>query len=268
MSIPRAMLRSTSQMRHQTRQALEIVHRETETCLNSKMKPSELLRRFDNISDALCQVIDTADFVRCVHPENTFRECASEAIQSLSECIQRLNTNQDMYEKLATMKGNMEDLNEEERRMADTLLHDFEENGIHLPDDMRERIRTIQYEIAVAGDEFFDNVNTTSRPVHTSTDVVKALPKEMRDLIYDEEEDVNTVIVPSFHPFNQSFLQNVPISMERKKMYVVLERESHSHYMLHSLNQKNSNSNTRTRTQVRSSEQHTNQRRSTRTSSV
>ena len=114
--------------------------------------------------------------------------------------------------------------------MADTLLHDFEENGIHLPDDMRERIRTIQYEIAVAGDEFFDNVNTTSRPVHTSTDVVKALPKEMRDLIYDEEEeDVNAVIVPSFHPFNQSFLQNVPISLERKKMYVVFERESHSH---------------------------------------
>ena len=53
-------------MRHQTRQALEIVHRETEKCLKSKMKPSELLRRFDNISDALCQVIDTADFVRCV----------------------------------------------------------------------------------------------------------------------------------------------------------------------------------------------------------
>ena len=27
------------------------------------------------------------------------------------------------------------------------------------------------------------------------------------------------MIVPIFHPFNQSFLQHVPISLERKKMY-------------------------------------------------
>ena len=78
------------------------------------------------------------------------------------------------------------------------------------------------------GDEFFDNV-TTSRPVHTSTDVEGT---SEGDETYDEE-DVNTVIVPSFHPFNQSFLQNVPISLERKKMYVVLERESHFHRELY-----------------------------------
>ena len=44
------------------------------------------------------------------------------------------------------------------------------------------------------------------------------------------------MIVPSFHPFNQSFLQNgSDIHGEERKMYVVLRaRISDSHYMLHS----------------------------------
>ena len=254
MSIPRAVLRSTAQMRHRTRKALDVVHLELQRCVDSNVGPSELLRRFDNISDALCQVIDTADFVRCVHPDSSFRDSATEAIQTLSECIQHLNTNQDLYERLANLKRNIEDLNGEERRMAETLRSDFQENGIHLPDDIRARIRNIQYEIAIAGNEFSDNVNTMSIPVRISTDVARVLPNQMRAHVHEYDDFVTVRFTQSLtylfstkrtNTHTGTKLSSIQSNLYATCSYILGEKKN-----------------------VRSSKQYTNQRNGTRTSFV
>ena len=77
---PSRELRSTSQMRHQTRQVGDCTQRDR----NMSQFGNETKRAvsaFDNISDSLCQVIDTADFVPGTPRE--YISSASEAIQSL-----------------------------------------------------------------------------------------------------------------------------------------------------------------------------------------
>ena len=68
----------------------------------------------DELSSALCGVVDAAELCRNVHPDPAYVEAANDVIMELSSYMQTLNTNKDMYkarkrrlscESLAVAKG-------------------------------------------------------------------------------------------------------------------------------------------------------------------
>lgn len=57
-----------------------------------------MVKNLDRLSDLLCGVIDLAELVRNVHPDQAWNEGANEAYEELCEYMNELNTHVGLYE--------------------------------------------------------------------------------------------------------------------------------------------------------------------------
>jgi intermediate peptidase len=100
----------------------------------------------DNISNAVCSVIDASELCRSVHSSPEWRNSAGQAFQVLSEYIAELNADATLHASLVPITSNsdtMASLSEEEGRMAILLQKEFERDGIHLPEVERMEIQKL-----------------------------------------------------------------------------------------------------------------------------
>jgi len=65
--------------------------------VTSSPRPPNAILLLDQLSSALCGVVDAAELCRNVHPDPAYVEAANDVIMELSSYMQTLNTNKDMY---------------------------------------------------------------------------------------------------------------------------------------------------------------------------
>jgi intermediate peptidase len=70
------------------------------TNANTKEELRKVVKNLDRLSDALCSVIDTAEFVRTAHPDPKFAKAANWAYEHLCSYMNSLNTNTELYQVL------------------------------------------------------------------------------------------------------------------------------------------------------------------------
>jgi len=91
------------------------------------------VRALDEISDAVCAVVDVAEVCRHTHPNREFVQAAERAYVELQDYVATLNADVELYEALrAARRADEANMSEECRRVALTLQEDFERGGIHL----------------------------------------------------------------------------------------------------------------------------------------
>ncbi|KAI9598495.1 hypothetical protein BDF19DRAFT_237329 [Syncephalis fuscata] len=123
----------------------------------------DAVRRLDELSDALCSVLDLAEFVRHVHPDRRYVEEAHRAYERLFSFMNTLNTDTGLYETLRRLLTNRDvanKLGEEERRVAQLFLRDFERSGIHLPSTHRRQFVALSDEILALSRQFINRDDT------------------------------------------------------------------------------------------------------------
>ncbi|KAF8687407.1 hypothetical protein HU200_043097 [Digitaria exilis] len=118
----------------------------------------EIVRAMDEISNAVCSVIDSAELCRNTHPDREFVEEADKASMRIYEHLQGLNTNTTLYNAILKAESESALLTEEAQRAATMLRTDFEKGGIHLPKDKLEYVNQLNLEIAQLGRKFNENV--------------------------------------------------------------------------------------------------------------
>ena len=125
---------------------------------------SLVLRKLDEISNAICSVIDAAELCRCVHSEEQWRDSAQEAYIELSNVIAQLNATVDLYETLnkVTSSPYFADLTKEEQIFASLLKKEFERDGIHLPQEQRQQVQELHGHIVQLESLFTHNLNSNS----------------------------------------------------------------------------------------------------------
>ena len=140
----------------------------------------DTLRVLDGISNEVCSVIDAAELCRCVHSDPRWRDGADGAFGMLSDYIAELNGDDTLYRALVevTSSSFFGDLSEEERRVARLLQHEFERDGIHLPPEERERVRSVIGHITQLEGLFTKNI-TAGRKLFDlpSAAVERVIPK-------------------------------------------------------------------------------------------
>lgn len=100
----------------------------------------KLVQIIDDISNELCKVADMADmaeFIRTTHPDAAYRHSAEQAHAAISCLVEQLNTNVPLYNKLRGYYEAGANMDECDRRVTRLYLADFEQSGIHLPDETR-----------------------------------------------------------------------------------------------------------------------------------
>ena len=112
---------------------------------------------FDEISDRLCKVADLAEFVRLTHPNKEFSEAAEQTSLELGGYVEMLNTNLGLYEALKnaldaeSVRTQMDSVTEYVGRL---FLFDFEQSGIHLEEQKRQRAVSLHETILTLGAQF------------------------------------------------------------------------------------------------------------------
>ncbi|GLE00291.1 hypothetical protein PINS_up009018 [Pythium insidiosum] len=136
------------------------------------------LQSLDEISNAICSVIDAAELCRNVHPDDAYRDAASVCFTDLSDFIQNLNADVDLYAALRAVTEDatqMQSFTEEQRRMAVLLRQEFERDGIHLSHGGRRRVIALQNDITQLSMDF-------QRVMFTARDWIEVPEPLMRPL--------------------------------------------------------------------------------------
>jgi len=132
-----------------------------EEAIRSKNSPN-IVSVFDEISDELCKVADLAEFLRLTHPSKSFSRAAEETSLGLGAFVEQLNTNIDLYHALKhalsdkDVSGQMDDVT---KHVGNLFLFDFEQSGIHLKREKRERAVKLHEMILAFGAEFSHNTS-------------------------------------------------------------------------------------------------------------
>jgi Zn-dependent oligopeptidase len=110
----------------------------------------EQLLLLDSISNELCLIMDTAEFIRNTHENPDFQQAAEDSFALLSEMVTELNADRSLYQTLFTILNTpkiVETLSEEDREFAQGLLQDFQMAGIHFPDQELQQMKAyLQHE--------------------------------------------------------------------------------------------------------------------------
>ncbi|KAJ1310196.1 hypothetical protein OPQ81_006940 [Rhizoctonia solani] len=111
----------------------------------------------DRLSDTLCSVIDTAEFVRNSHPDPRWVTAANDTYEYLCSWMNELNTHVGLYKSLDRLIKDPEAvarLSPEQKQVALLFIRDFEKSGIHLPEAQRSQFVTLSDTILSIGRQF------------------------------------------------------------------------------------------------------------------
>lgn len=122
---------------------------------------SRIVKDLDRLSDLLCRVLDSCDFIRATHPDQMIQDAASAAHAYMYQYMNVLNTYPELYNRLKAAHDDpavSSKWSQEEKRVADLLLVDFSNSAIDLPEKQRQRFVELSNDIAQAGDTFVRNM--------------------------------------------------------------------------------------------------------------
>lgn len=129
-----------------------------EACARPPERNRIVARVFDELSDELCRVADMAEFIRLAHPDRAMATAAETACIAISGLVERLNTDVKLFESLRESVENPAndnlDCEEVDSHVAKLFLLDFYQCGIHLPDEDRQRIVSLNDSILQTGQHF------------------------------------------------------------------------------------------------------------------
>lgn len=120
------------------------------------------IKNLDRLSDLLCRVIDLCEFIRASHPDPSFVQAAQLCHEEMFEFMNVLNTDKTLCEVLKHVlrtESIVQELSDEEIRVGNILLEDFEKSGIDMEPKVGEQFINISQQISIVGQEFINNTD-------------------------------------------------------------------------------------------------------------
>jgi hypothetical protein len=126
-----------------------LVHQGERDLLNTLMPFNELQIHLDSASSL-------AGLLAEVHPEKVIRDKAESCTQQVQRFVTELSLNRHLYEALTAVRS--ENLDEESKRMLAKTLLNFRRSGVDKDDRVREKIKKIEEELVLIGQDFNRNI--------------------------------------------------------------------------------------------------------------
>ncbi|KAE9212451.1 Mitochondrial intermediate peptidase [Phytophthora fragariae] len=183
----------------------------------------QTLRTLDDVSNAICSVIDAAELCRNVHPNENFRRAASECFTELSDFIQNLNADVELYRALKTVtedKIGIKGFTPEQRRMGILLRNEFERDGIHLSRSDRQRVISLQNDITHLSMKFQSTMYSAREYVEVPAKLIRGMPHSITSVCERKWMSRDTLRVPTDMHVMNTILKWVGAPEVRRKMYI------------------------------------------------
>jgi len=150
------------------------------------------------------------------------RDASSEAEKLLDEFSVEMSMRKDIFDNLVAFSQTDEakGLNPEFQRYLDKSITDGKRNGLHLPEERREQIKTIKKRISELGTDFNKNLNEDTTFLYFKESELSGVPE---DLVKSFERDDEgrckvTMKYPHFFPVTRK-CNNPKTRLEMEKTY-------------------------------------------------
>jgi len=149
--------------------------------ISAGKRQETIIRDLDRLSDMLCSVSDLTAFIRTAHPDRRFAEAANETFSAVLEYMNGLNQHQKLYELTAQATAR----STEEKAVQEGLLHDFDQSGMSLRPEARDKFVSLSSEAIVLEQRFVTNTVPSEPYVEFSVDELRGMPQsDLRSIVH------------------------------------------------------------------------------------
>lgn len=173
-----------------------------------------ILDAWDRAAIALEDAFGPISLLNSVDPAADVRDAGDRALIDESVFLTELYQNEKLFERVRAVKP----ANAAEQQLQKDLIEAFEDSGVALPADKRERFREISEKTTELAQEFAKNIRENKTVLHIPPSEWKGLPQSYIDRLPKDEH--GHLIVSFDYPDYTPFMMNCAVGEARKRLYV------------------------------------------------
>lgn len=204
--LPRAAARSLAE----ARVALE----EIERLPLEAVTAAAVLEAWDRVAIGLEDAYGPISLFNSVHPDAAVRDAADRALIEESVFMTELFQNERLYERVRRVVPSTG----AQKQLQKDLLEAFEDSGVALPPEKRQRFKDISERLTELAQEFGKNIRENKTVLHFTPQECEGLPQPYLERVPRDEE--GNIVVGFDYPDYLPFMMNGANEEARKRYYI------------------------------------------------
>lgn len=173
-----------------------------------------VLDAWDRVSIRIEDVFGPVSLLNSVHPDAAVRDAADRALIDESVFMTELFQNEALYDRVRRVVPGTP----AQQQLQKDLLEAFEDSGVSLPSDKRQRFREISERITELAQEFSKNIRENKTLLHFTAEECRGLPESYLDRV--GRDAAGGIVVGFDYPDYVPFMSNSASEDARKRYYV------------------------------------------------
>ena len=172
-----------------------------------------ILDAWDDTAIGLEDAFGPISLLNSVHPDKEVRDACDVALVQESSFVTSVFQNEPFYRRVL----NVAPKSTAERELRKHLLEAFEDSGVSLPVEKRERFKEISERLTELGQEFAKNIRENETRLRFTPEECRGLPQSWLDRVPRDEE--GNIVVGFDYPDYVPFLMNAQDDEARRRYW-------------------------------------------------
>ena len=187
---------------------------EIETLPIERITPEAVLDAWDRIAMMLEDAYGPISLLNSVHPDAEVRDAGDRALIEESVFMTELFQNEQLYERVRRV----EPVTNAQKQLQKDLLEAFEDSGVALPAEKRDRFKVISERLTELAQEFSKNIRENKTVLTFTPEECEGLPQSYMDRV--PRDGQGNIVVGFDYPDYVPFMSNAVDAEARKRYYV------------------------------------------------
>jgi thimet oligopeptidase len=179
-----------------------------------KVTPESVLDAWDQMSMMIEDVHGPISLLNSVHPDAEVRDAGDRTLIEESVFMTELFQNEQLYERVRRVVTHTN----AQKQLKKDLLEAFEDSGVALPAEKRDRFKAISERLIELSQEFSKNIRENKTVLKFSSEECKGLPQSYLDRVPHDEQ--GNIVVGFDYPDFVPFMANAVSEQARKRYYI------------------------------------------------
>jgi thimet oligopeptidase len=179
-----------------------------------KVAPETVLDAWDRMAMMLEDAYGPISLLNSVHPDAEVRDAGDRALVEESVFMTELFQNEQLYERVRRVVPRTN----AQKQLQKDLLEAFEDSGVALPPEKRDRFKAISERLTELAQEFSKNIRENKTVLTFNKEECEGLPQSYLDRVPRDEQ--GNIVVGFDYPDYVPFMANAANGEARKRYYI------------------------------------------------